>query len=72
MSNLRKAITVTEEFDAVTFLKPFSGEYEKFLIVIYEDAYGEFSGKLKPIDEIRKNFSGSDEEFNEVLKQLNV
>jgi hypothetical protein len=75
MSTLRKAITIfddTYEPNAITLLKPFSDEYLNYLIVVHEDALGEFSGMLKPIDEIRKNFGGSDEEFQEILKQLEV
>lgn len=71
-NNTRKVVTLIEEFDAITLLKPFSGEYEKFLVVIREDAYGEFSGKLEPITEIRKKFSLSDEEFDKILKDLGI
>lgn len=70
MSTIRKAVTVFDEFDASTYLKPFSDEYLKYLIVIHEDAYGEFTSKLTPIDEIKKNYGGSEEEFTEFLKQL--
>jgi hypothetical protein len=70
MSTLRKAVSVFDESDATTFLKPFSGEYLNYLIVIHEDAYGEMRLELVPIDEIGKNFGGSDEEFQEILKQL--
>lgn len=72
MSTTRKAILVYDESDATTYLKPFSEEHSNFLIAINEDAYGEFTGLLKPIEEIRENFNGSEEEFNEMLKQLGV
>jgi len=70
LGNPRKAVTVFDEFDAWTLIKPFSDEYLKFLIVVHEDAYGEFTGTLTPIDELKKKFSGSEEEFQEMLKQL--
>lgn len=69
-SSKRKSVTIVEEFEAITLLKPFSDEYRDFLIVIHEDAYGEFSGVLEPITEIRKKFGGSDEEFNQILHDL--
>lgn len=72
MGSNRKAVSVFDEFDGWTYLKPFSEEYLKFLIVIHEDAYGELTIKLIPIDEIKKNFSGSEEEFQEMLNQLGV
>jgi len=66
----RKVITITEEFDELTFLKPFGDEYRDYLIVVHEYAYGEFSVKLELITEIRKKFTFSDEEFNQILKDL--
>ena len=72
MSSLRKAVSAFEEFDAMTLLKPFSDEYRNYLIVISEDAYGEFTSSLKSIEEIKKNFWGSDEEFQEMLKTLGI
>jgi hypothetical protein len=72
MGTIRKAVSVFDEFDGWTYLKPFSDEYLKFLIVIHEDAYGEMTMKLTPIEDIEKNFSGSEEEFREILKQLGI
>lgn len=72
MSNLRKAITLYDEDMAMTLLKPISSEYNNYLIVIYEDAYGEMTAKLTPIITLRKNFSGGDEEFDEILKNLDL
>ena len=66
----RKAITIFDEDTAMTLVKPFSGEHEGQLFVIHEDAYGEAVGFLKSIDEIKANFGGCDEEFQEMLKQL--
>ena len=67
---IRKAITIFNEDSAMTLVKPFSGEYDKELFVIHEDAYGEIIGILKPISEIRENFNGTNEEFNELINQL--
>jgi len=72
MNNPRKAVTVFDEFDATTYLKPCSEEYLRYLIVIHEDAYGEFTSELVPIDKIKKNYGGSEEEFAELLKQLGI
>ena len=70
MHNTRKAITIFDDDTAMTLVKPFSGEYRGQLFVIHEDAYGEAVGIMTPIDDIRKNFSGSDEEFDEILELL--
>jgi len=73
MSTTRKAVTVfPDDFDACTYLKPLSDEYLNFLIVICEDAHGELTMNIKPIEELKKNFSGGEEEFQEILKQLGV
>jgi len=68
--NTRKAITIFDEDTAMTLVKPISGQYRNQLFVIHEDAYGEAIGALTPIDEVRKKFGGSDEEFQEILNQL--
>lgn len=67
---IRKAITIFDDDTAMTVVKPFSGEYGNELFVIHEDAYGEIIGFLKPIDEIKKKFNGTDEEFKEIINQL--
>lgn len=72
MNNPRKAVTIYDEWDATTFLKPCSDEYRNQLIVIYEDAHGELSMKPTPIEDIKKNYSGGEEEFQEMLNQLGV
>jgi len=66
----RKAITIFDEDTAMTLVKPFSAEYRNQLFVIHEDAYGEAIGILTPVEELRRNFGGSDEEFQEILNQL--
>jgi hypothetical protein len=70
MSTIRKAITISEEDWAITLLKPFSAEYSNQLFVIHEDAYGEAIGILTPISELRTKLNITEEEFDEILKQL--
>jgi len=72
MNSPRQAVTVFEEFDAVTYLKPCSEEYLNYLIVIFEDAYGEMRMELIPIDKLKKTYLGSEEEFQELLNRLGV
>lgn len=66
----RKAITIGEEDWAMTFLRPYSGEWKDYLIVVEEDAYGEFKGILKPIKEIKDSLNISDAELHEMLVKL--
>jgi len=70
MSVHRKAITVFDEDQALTLLKPYSDEHSNQLIVIYEDAYGEAVTILTPIKELRTKLNVGDEEFDEILTQL--
>lgn len=73
MSKTRAAITIVDkvyEDSAITLLKPYSGEYRDQLFVIYEDAYGELTGKLELKTDIQKKLNFSDEEFNIILDQL--
>lgn len=66
----RKAITFHEEDMGFTFLRPYSAEWKDFLIVIEEDAYGNFKGILKPIKEIKSSLNISDEELHKMLVKL--
>jgi hypothetical protein len=66
----RKSSTIFDEDSALTLFKPFSGEHKGKLIVIHEDAYGEFYGMLTPIKEIKRKFSLSEEEFDEIVNKL--
>jgi len=66
----RKAITISNDDTALTLVKPFSDEHRDDLFVIYEDAYGEAYGILTPISIVREKFTGTDEEFNEILERL--
>ena len=70
MSYIRTAITDVDEDISITLLKPFSDEHRDKLFVIHEDAYGKIEGILTPINEIRRKFDKSDEEFKEILKKL--
>jgi hypothetical protein len=70
MFNKRNAITVYDEDVCITYIKPTSLEYNNQLIVIYEDAYGEITSGLEDVSEIKKGFSGCDEEFDELLLRL--
>lgn len=70
MSTLRKAVVVSEDDSAMTLLKPFSGQYQNHLFVIYEDAYGEARMIIERIDDLRIKLSLSDEEFQEMLNSL--
>lgn len=72
MSTLRKAVVVSEDDSAMTLLKPFSGQYENHLFVIYEDAYGEARMIIERIDDLKIKLNVSDEEFQEILKDLGI
>lgn len=69
---IRKAVVFSEDDSAITLLKPFSGQFENYLFVINEDAYGEACMTIERIDNIRKKSMVSDEEFDEILKDLSV
>lgn len=66
----RKAKTVFDEDTAMTLLKPYSGEYKNQLFVIYEDAYGEVTGILTPVEDIKLRLDLTDAEFEEILNEL--
>jgi hypothetical protein len=69
--NPRKAVVIHEEdFSALTILKPFSEEYLNYLIVISEDAHGEFSGKLMTKTDLKSRLNLSEEEFEEMQNKL--
>lgn len=72
MSTLRKAVVVSEDDSAITLLKPYSGQYKNHLFVVHEDAYGEACMTIELIDDLRIKLNVSDEEFNEILKDLGL
>ena len=65
--NNRDVYTVDYDGDAasLTFLKPFSDEYDNYLIVINEDAHGDFGGELIKVDEISKRYPVNGNEIYE-------
>lgn len=68
--NKRKAISLFDEDTATTFLRPYSGEYHNCLIVITEDAHGEFNGIITPIKDIKNKLNITDEELAEMIVKL--
>lgn len=70
MCATRNAITIFDEDTAMTLLKPYSDEYVNQLVVLYEDAYGELTGILMSIEDIKLRLNITNEEFIEILKQL--
>lgn len=70
--HVRKAITIYDEDSAVTILKPLSGEHTNELFVVYEDAYGEATGVLAKMDDMKLSLNLTNEEFEEILKELST
>jgi Mg2+/Co2+ transporter CorC len=70
MSIIRKAIVISEDDSAMTLLKPFSGQHKNHLFVVHEDAFGEARMTIERIDDLRLKANVSDEEFDEILKNL--
>jgi|GEM_PF-1822831 len=68
--NKRPAVTIFDEDTAITLLEPFSTEHINMLIAINEDAYGEMVGTLESKLDLKTKLNLSDEEFDEILKQL--
>lgn len=68
--NKRNAITIFDEDCALTVLKPFSAEYKNMVFIIQEDAYGEATGILTTIDDLRLRLNVDETEFQEMLNSL--
>jgi len=66
----RKSITIYDEDTAMTLLKPLHSEYQDYLIVIHEDAYGEVISSLTPINTIKLKLKITSEEFDEMLNKI--
>lgn len=67
----RKIVTFyKDEETSLTFLKPNSGNWENHLIVIYEDAYGDFGGNIMHINAIKERYEISDAIINNILNRL--
>lgn len=66
----RKAISLFDEDSAMTFLRPYSDEYRNCLIVVTEDAHGEFNSVITPIKDIKGKLNITDEELAEMIVKL--
>jgi len=66
----RNAVTIFDEDCALTVLKPFSEGYKNMVFIIQEDAYGEATGILTTIDDLRRRLNVDEEEFQEMLNNL--
>jgi Mg2+/Co2+ transporter CorC len=66
----RNAITIFDEDSVLTVLKPFSAEHNHMLFVIYEDTYGEITGVLTTIDDLKRRLNVDKSEFQEMLNLL--
>jgi hypothetical protein len=66
----RKSVTIYEDTESMTFLKPFSDEHKNSIYVILEDAFGEIDGKLISIDILRNTTHLPKEKLNEILNLL--
>ena len=61
-----------DEGSAITILKPLSSEHENKLIVIYEDAYGEFGINLMTDRAVMNNYNVTEEELKEFKDEENA
>jgi len=69
----RKTVTISEETESITFLKPFSEEYKDMVFLVIENAFGKIEGRLLSISEIREKTSPSPlnfKDFDEILSKL--
>jgi hypothetical protein len=57
--------------EALTFIKPYSGEWENHLIVIYEDAYGDHGTSMLHRKTISEKYRLDDETITAIFNQLN-
>lgn len=64
-------LSIEEGMATLTFLKPNSGEHENHLIVIYEDAWGDFGSSMMYKDTIKERYSIDDETITEIINTLN-
>ena len=67
----RKSVTVRpNEEEALTFLKPYSGEWDNHLIVIFEDAYGGHGFSTLHRNDIQNKYRLDDETITEIFKHI--
>ena len=62
ISNRKTLVLSYDEF-TLTFLNPFSGYYDKHLIMIYEDAYGDVSYSLIHRENLIRKYKFLNEEL---------
>ena len=67
---IRNAITIYDDDNAISFLKPLSSSYDKYLFVIYEDAYGDAINTLMHVESIKKEYHLTDGTINNIIKKL--
>lgn len=66
----RTIITIFKEDVSFTFLKPFSGEHINKLIVICEDAYGDFIGGIMNRKTIHEKYNIDKKIIEDIFKKL--
>ena len=67
----RKSITFRpNDEEALTFLKPFSGEWGNHLIVIFEDAYGDYGSSMLHRKSILEKYNIDEETLDEIFKKI--
>ena len=68
----RNSISISRGDDdaALSFLKPKSGGYDDHLIVIFEDAYGDFGASMMHKKTIQEKHDLDEETINTIFKLL--
>ena len=66
----RKSFVKHNDDNAITLLKPMSGEHEGEILTIYEDAYGNLQTGFLRKEEIYRQYDISIQEIDEFLNQL--
>ena len=65
-----RVLSMDEGFATLTFLKPQSGEHENHLIVVYEDAYGDFSTGMMQKTTIQERYSLPEETLENIFNTM--
>ncbi|MEA3295882.1 MAG: hypothetical protein U9Q27_01935 [Patescibacteria group bacterium] len=66
----RNTITIFKEDISYTFLKPFSGEHLNKLIVICEDAYGDFISSIMNNEAIHEKYNIDKTTIKDIFNKL--
>jgi len=66
----RTIITIFQEDISYTFLKPFSGEYNDHLIVICEDAYGDFISGIMNKELVHEKYNIDEKIIKDIFNKL--